>query len=252
MSPAHVLVTGASGAIGSACARALRQRYPEARLTLLDVSPSVEALAQSLGASARVADLSDTRALPALLEEISRDGLVDGLVNAAGVMQVRRLETLPWADAERLMQIDLMAPLLLLQAVAGRLREAERGGFIVNVTSMAGRVPLKGCAFYGAAKAGLSMASEIAREELAPHGIRVLTVYPGPVASDLERGARAQYEPAALPSLLPVGDPALLAEQIVARIDRGGRLVYPRLYEVAYAGRAIERFTLGFGPRPSG
>jgi short-subunit dehydrogenase len=246
----HVLVTGAAGAIGSALARGLRARFPAARLSLTDrQGPLLEGLAAELGAEAIVADLSEPGAVPALLARVG--DTVDGLVNAAGIMEVRRLETLPWERAAELMQVDLTAPLQLMHALVGALVAAGRPGFVINVTSMAGRVPLQGCTFYGAAKAGLSMASEIARAELAPRGIRVLTVYPGPVSSALEQGARAQYEPARLPQLLPTGDPKQLASRVLDALERGSaRVIYPRVYALGYRAALAEHITLGLGPRP--
>ncbi len=105
---------------------------------------------------------------------------------------------------------------------------------MINVSSMAGVTPLRGCAYYGAAKAGIAMASEIARLELAPHGVHVVTVYPGPVHSRLERRARGQARPTLLARWLPTGDPHELAERIVDACERRrARVVYPGLYELA-------------------
>lgn len=71
-----------------------------------------------------------------------------------------------------LLAVDLVTPVALMHAAVADMVRARRG-FVVNVTSMAGKVTLPGCAFYGAAKAGLSMASEIARRELGGAGVRV-------------------------------------------------------------------------------
>ena len=243
----HVLVVGA-GAIGAGIARELRRRRPEVRLTLADLV-SAEGLATEVGGTAIRVDLAAPGAAEGLLDAV---GPIDGLVNAAGVMEVRRFETLPWDRAASLLQIDLMAPLALMQAAVGTWVAAGRPGFVVNVTSMAGRVPLKGCAFYGAAKAGLSMASEIARAELAPRGIRVVTVYPGPVASALEKGARAQYAPGRIAGMAPTGDPAILAVRVLDALERGApRVVYPRVYGLGYRGGVWDRVALALGPAPA-
>jgi short-subunit dehydrogenase len=135
--------------------------------------------------------------------------------------------------------------------VAGMLERG--GGFVVNVASMAGRVPLKGCVFYGAAKAGLAMASEIARGELGRRGVRVVTVYPGPVASALERGARAQYGDGALARAVPAGRPDQLARRILDAVERGrARVIYPTLYGLGWlATNTAARFALAAGPDPA-
>ncbi len=192
---AHVLVTGTSGAIGSALAREVRARAPSAALTLLDHDAAKTAeLARELTTRLGVAegvtcDLTDLEAAARALAEAERArGPVTGLVNCAGFMEVRRFETLAWARAEALLRVDLLAPLRLMHAAAPSMLEAGRG-FVVNVASMAGLVTLRGCAFYCAAKAGLGVASEIAASELRPRGVDVLTLYPGAVRSALEHKA---------------------------------------------------------------
>ncbi|MBK9001560.1 MAG: SDR family NAD(P)-dependent oxidoreductase [Myxococcales bacterium] len=248
----HVLITGTSGAIGGALARELAARRPRARLTLVDKveAPSAE-LARELGnARVEVADLSDVDAIPALLERV---GPVDGLINAAGFMDVRRFERFEWDAAWRLLAVDLVAPLRLFHEVSSGML-ARGGGFVVNVTSMAGRVPIRGCAMYGAAKAGLSMASEIAHAELRPRGVHVVTVYPGPVASALERGARAQLRESAIARAIPMGKARALGRLVLEAVESGvPRVVYPSLYRVGFSAVGFaSRVALAFGPEPIG
>lgn len=252
----HVLVTGAAGAIGGAVARELRARRPTVRLTLLDRDAgALAASASALGGDVAAVgcDLRDVDGLGKRLAAIERErGAVDGLVSSAGLMEVRRFEALDWARANDVLTVDLVAPLRLMQACVAGMLARGGGGFVVNVTSMAGRVPLKGCAFYGAAKAGLSMASEIAHAELGPRGIHVLTVYPGPVSSQLEHDARAQYPAALLARAVPMGRAEPLARRIVDALDeRRPRVVYPSLYEVGYHALGIaSRVALALGPEP--
>jgi 3-hydroxybutyrate dehydrogenase len=248
----HIVVTGASGAIGGAIARALRRRHSSARFTLLDVpSDASETLARALGGDAvvRRCDLACTDGARRVLDE-ARDhfGPVHGLVNCAGIMEVRRFERLPWDRAAALLSIDLVSPLALMHAVVPEMVAARRG-FVVNVTSMAGKVTLPGCAFYGAAKAGLSMASEIARGELAASGVHVLTVYPGAVQSPLESRARDQYGRALLARLAPTGKPDVLAAKVIEALDaRRPRVVYPSLYALGLLTVASP-LALAVGPR---
>jgi short-subunit dehydrogenase len=200
---------------------------------LVDVAPAPsEALADELGnAIATSCDLASSSEARRMIER-ARDahGLVTGLVNCAGFMEVRRFDQLAWSRAEALLSVDLISPLALMHAVVPDMVASSRG-FVVNVASMAGKVSLRGCAIYGAAKAGLAMASEIARRELAPLGVSVVTVYPGPVASALEAKARAQYGRGFASRFAPTGDPNVLAERIVAALDeKRARVVYPSLY----------------------
>ena len=254
VAPTRLVLTGAGGAIGSALARAMRAAWPDTRLVLVDREAApVEILARELGAAeTHLADLAALDGLPDLIATIERGGAIDGLVNCAGIMHVRQVETWQWQDAQALLTVDLLAPLRLQDLVVrGRV---ERGrGLIVNIASMAGRVPLRGCAYYGAAKAGLAMASEIARADLGRRGVRVRTVYPGPVRSLLEAGARADYGGGGLLGrLAPTGDPAELARRILRAIHGGEpRVIYPRFYHLGWSAPNLShRLALSFGPTP--
>jgi 3-hydroxybutyrate dehydrogenase len=248
------LITGAAGAIGGALARAMRGAWPDARLALVDRDAApLEALASELGdAGAHVADLRELDALPALVARIEENAPLDGLVNCAGVMRVKHVSTWKWEDAYALLAIDLLAPLRLQDLLVRGMVERGRG-LVVNIASMAGRVPLRGCAYYGAAKAGLAMASEIARADLADRGVQVVTVYPGPVKSALEAGARADYGGAGLfGKIAPTGDPRELAARIMQAIARDEpRVIYPRLYNLGWTAPNFSSWiTLSYGPPP--
>ena len=252
--PRHVAITGAAGAIGGAIARAMRHAWPGAALALIDreVAPMSE-LASELGdATVHAADLTDVEALPGLVERIAAHAPLDGLVNCAGIMRVRQVATWAWEDAEALLAVDLVAP-LRLQALIVPGMTARDGGIVVNVASMAGHVALRGCAYYGAAKAGLAMASEVARADLARHGVRVVTVYPGPVRSALERGARADYGGGGwIGRLAPTGEPARLAALVMRAIERDEpRVIYPRAYGLGWNAPNVSRWlALTLGPPP--
>ena len=99
---------------------------------------------------------------------------------------------------------------------------------------MAGKALLPGCSWYGASKAGIGHASEIIYGEVKDAGIHVLTVYPGPIATDLEKGARQGYKEDIVTKLMPVGDRYKLAEKIVdAYLKKKPVLAYPEIYDAA-------------------
>ena len=252
---AHVVITGAAGAIGSALARAVAKRGSETKLSLVDrADDACIDLAREIGPLAKTYawDLSKPEDLPAHVEHLISDrGAVDVLVNCAGIMEVQSIATMPWSIGERLLKIDLESPLRLMSLVIPTMI-ARKNGLIVNVSSMAGRTPLRGCTFYGAAKAGLAMASEIARLELEDKGVHVVTVLPGPVRSGLEAHARSSFPESALTRFVPTGDPAPLAARIVRACDEKlPRVVYPPFYDAANRMPALTtRATEIFSPHP--
>jgi short-subunit dehydrogenase len=251
----HLLVTGAAGAIGAALSGAFARRDPTLRLSLVDRDRSgAEAAGRATGADWRAYewDLVEPAALPDRVRALEADrGPVDVLVNCAGIMEIRSLAATDWALAERLLRIDLESPLRLMALLVPSM--AARGrGTVVNVSSMAGMTPLRGCAYYGAAKAGLAMASEIARLELAPRGVHVLTVYPGPVRSKLEARARGQAQPTLLARWIPTGEAGPLAARVVEACERRkARVVYPGFYDLASRFPGLARRLTGMAsPAP--
>ncbi len=243
----RILITGAAGAIGEAIARALRARHPQAVLTLSDILP-LEGLAAELSGGILAADLSTSEGVEALLEAA---GEVDLLVNCAGVERLRSLANEEWSTMARVIQIDLLAPLRLMQACAVGMR-ARGWGQIVNVASMAGVTPTRGMGAYGASKAGLAMASEIARMELASEGVQVLTVYPGPVRSAMNVRATAELAEGWFNRFIPTGEAQPLARRVVRALDkRRARVIYPDLYRLGWRMPALGRGLSQLSPGPA-
>jgi len=92
-----------------------------------------------------------------------------------------------------------------------------------------------------------------AEDPLAPAGVHVVTVYPGPVASALERGARAELSPSLLSRVMPLGDADTIARAVVRAIDRAQpRVIYPRAYAVADRAIGLATWvTRRFSPAPA-
>lgn len=250
----HMLITGAAGAIGGALAEQLAAKQRGARLTLVDLdTPALAARAARLKAVPAVWDLTESHALEQRWRDaVAAGGPVDLLVNCAGVMEIKSLAGTPWAQGEAMLRINFLSPMRLMHLAAEGML-ANGGGVIVNVSSMAGAVPIRGCSFYGGAKAGLAMASEIARLDLATRGVDVITVYPGPITSPLESHARGQVARGFIARNIPTGQPAAIAARIVAAIaGRSARVVYPDVYRAAYQFLGLSgRFTSAFSPQPN-
>lgn len=232
----HVVVTGASSGIGEAIAREYIARKDDVTL-LARRRELLDGIAKSAAKSrAHVvqADLGDPNAVCAWIDDAEKAlGPIDVLVNNAGLQIVKHAHETSWEEAERLLRVDLHAPLRLTVEVLKRMIPRQRG-CIVDVTSMAAIAPTPGMFFYNAAKAGLAAASEGLRAEVKKHGIHVVTVYPGPVASALETAGRAAYEDHPSKRMAQSGTPDVLARLVADAVaKRRPRVIYPAMYAAA-------------------
>ncbi len=130
-------------------------------------------------------------AVDAAIATCAASGRIDVLANVAGVVQFGRFEGVTEEVFDRTLDIDLKGPFFLMQAALPHLRAA--GGNIVNVSSVAGRIPQPYSAAYSAAKGGLTQLTKALALELSPEGIRVNAVCPGTVATPLVDGVAASY-----------------------------------------------------------
>jgi NAD(P)-dependent dehydrogenase (short-subunit alcohol dehydrogenase family) len=164
-----VLVTGGARGIGLGISRVLAS----AGATVVTCGRSE---AEPPGGSHFVCDVRDADAVRAMFDEIvAAHGRIDGLVNNAGGSPYA-----PAADAsprfhEKVMGLNLLAPLAVAQACHAVMQSQEQGGSIVNISSVSALRPSPGTAAYGAAKAGLDSLTRSLAVEWAPR-IRVNAV----------------------------------------------------------------------------
>jgi NAD(P)-dependent dehydrogenase (short-subunit alcohol dehydrogenase family) len=183
-----VLVTGAAGGIGSALARAFAAAG--ARLALVDrdqagLAAVAEGLPGAIQVSLHPLDLADFPALDGLLADvIAAHGGLDILVNNAGLTVHGIFADHTAADLDRVLDVDLRAPVHLTRIALPHLRRAERA-HVVLVSSMAGGLAFPFQSAYSTAKFGLRGFGAALRIELAAEGIGVTTVMPGTIATQL-------------------------------------------------------------------
>jgi len=149
-----------------------------------------EATAAELGEGAigLGAELTDPDAPQALVDRTLEElGRLDVLVNNAGAGQVADSETLEPAEWQRIIDIDLTVPFRCAQAAARTMLAAGRG-VIVNVSSLTGHIGLARRAAYTAAKHGLEGLTKTLAVEWAARGVRVVSVSPAYVATELLAG----------------------------------------------------------------
>lgn len=177
-----VLVTGAAGGIGSACADVCAAAG--ARLALTDINASeldrlVERLTGAgVEAAAFAADLRGQAANRRLIADVvARFGRLDGLVACAGIVQTKPLLELTEDDWQRMIDINLSGVFFLVQAAGAAMLEGH-GGAMVLISSVAGRSGRPNSAHYAAAKTGVLSLTKSAAMALAP-SIRVNAICPG-------------------------------------------------------------------------
>lgn len=221
------IVTGASSpiGIGASVARQLADEGATVALVARGESglASVAKQIEARGGRARTfpADLSTLEACERVLDEVAQAfGGIDLLVNNAALNHRGRVEKIPAAELARIVQVDLIAPMVLTRLVLPYL-QARGGGTIVQVASIAGQTPLPGEAAYSASKFGLRGFSFALREELAGSPIRVCVVSPGPVDTGFLR-----EDLDAVPNVVfanPMSTPETIARAVVRSAIDGRR-----------------------------
>lgn len=185
--PGVALITGGAGAIAGAIADRLLARGHDLVLVDRDAAGLARAAARDPGRITTVlADLTVPDDLEHVAALVATAPDLDLLVNNAGVVRPGDYADIAWADAERQLAVNLVAPARLAHAAAARFR-GQRRGTILSIISAAGLVALPGSAAYSASKFGLRGLLIALAQELAPHGVAVRSVLPGAVDTPMLR-----------------------------------------------------------------
>lgn len=185
-----VIVTGASSGIGRATALTFAERGYDVGITYRrgkDRADRVLGEIEARGQAAYAAHVDFERpveAASAIERLCGQLGAIDVLVNNAGVSPTAAFLDETPEGLSATLNANLVGPFLCTQAVA-RQMVSRRRGVIVNVTSVLDRAPLAGKASYCASKAGLAMLTRVTALELARHGVRVVAVAPGHIATPM-------------------------------------------------------------------
>jgi 3-oxoacyl-[acyl-carrier protein] reductase len=224
----RALVTGASGAIGGAIARAFHRQGATVALSGTK-REALEKLAGELGANAFVVpgNLADREAVEKLVPdaEATLGGEVDILVNNAGMTKDMLFARMSDEDWQAVLDVNLTAAFRLSRAVLrGMMR--RRTGRIISITSVVGHVGNPGQANYSASKAGLAAMTRSLAAEIASRGITVNCVAPGFTASAMT-DALNEKQKAAIMERVPV-------RRLGTPDEVAGAVVYLASEEAAY------------------
>lgn len=185
------LVTGAAGGIGRAAALEASDRGAAVLITDIQAAP-LQATAESISARggtvllAEPLDLTDRDAVGAFADRVHAEhGSMDVVMNVAGTSTWGTVDRLTHEHWRKMVEVDLMGPIGIIETFVPPMMSAGRGGHLVNVSSAAGLLGLPWHAAYSAAKFGLRGVSEVLRFDLEPYDIGVTLVCPGAVDTPL-------------------------------------------------------------------
>ena len=198
------IVTGGNSGIGKAIALGLAKAGASIAIDYVAHPEATEALEREIAALGDIAigvhaDVSQVTELQALVDAaVAKFGRIDIMVNNAGVETRTSVLTTTEDQYDKVLAINLKSAFFGTQIAAKQMVAQGGGGRIINITSVHEDWPMPGNTAYCLAKGGMRMLTRTAGVELAPHGIRVVGVGPGAVATPI--------------NLATMQDPALLAK----------------------------------------
>lgn len=217
------IVVGASSGIGADIARQLASQgclvalVSRREAELKQLAAEIEQSCGSGLARIYVHDVTCYEAVPALFQQICRDlGGLDVIFYTAGVMPRIRPDEYDFEKDRLTVEVNLLGAIAWLNEAAQRFA-AGNGGTIVGISSPSADRGRRGFPVYGATKAALDNYLESLRNRLAPHGVRVVTIKPGPVDTPMTKGMDK------LPMLISSRS---AAQQIIRAVAVGKQLAY--------------------------
>ena len=175
------LITGSSQGLG----RGLSERLLTEGWTVHGFARGKQTIAH-VHLHGHAVDVTDESAVRTAVASVATAGRIDLLVNNAGAASMNALLLTPGETAERLMRVNYLGTFHCLQAV-GKVMVRQRGGRIVNLTTVAVPLSLEGEAAYVASKAAVEALTQVAAKELASAGVIVTAAGFGPIDTKLTR-----------------------------------------------------------------
>ncbi|MGV2827395.1 SDR family NAD(P)-dependent oxidoreductase [Myxosarcina sp. GI1(2024)] len=234
---AVIVLTGAAGGFGREFTRQLLQAGSRLILTDIDervLGDCVERIQQDIPTGEIIAcwgiDLSTYEGCQTLYDRVrSLNISIDILINNAGIAVFGRMDEVPVAKWEQLMQINLLSPMRLSSLFVAEAISRRRG-HIVNISSMAGWVAPQGLAHYSTSKFGLRGFSEGLFNDVKAYNIKVTVVYPffsrTPILQSKRYGTLARNNQVLIDDRL-ISDPAKVIKNTLRAIERDHFQVFP-------------------------
>ncbi|MEP6711222.1 MAG: SDR family oxidoreductase [Ferruginibacter sp.] len=177
----NILLIGATGGIGSACAKLLTSSGANLFLTGRNIQ-KLQQVAQECKipeGKTCVADISAASEVAALKEKYFKQyDTIDILINAAGIGIIKPIESLDENDFISTIYNNLLGPFLLVKYFIGNMKEQKKG-LIINIPGVLGKMPMAGAAAYSASKYGLVGMMQSIREEVKRTEIRITNLFLG-------------------------------------------------------------------------
>jgi 3-oxoacyl-[acyl-carrier protein] reductase len=202
-----ILVTGATRGIGKTLAEELFQLGANLLLTGTDTTEISELNKISAINKEKkkyfCVDFTDTKSLEIFFEEINQIAKIDGLVNNAGINILNSIDSVKMTDWERMLAVNLTAPLFLTSSVSKKMK-LHNYGRIVNIGSIFGNISKEKRVCYTSTKYGIHGISVSSSIDLAQHNILINTISPGFVMTDLTKKNLTTSEIEDLQTKIPI------------------------------------------------
>jgi len=193
----HVLITGATGGLGSALTENLVGLG--ARVVVSDrLLETLDELKSTLSGDPPVVSIPADLSIPGAAEILADKALkalghVDVLINNAGIGYHALMDETIEAKMREVYEINTFAPIALIKALLPSMK-ARGSGRVINILSCAGFIPTPTTGIYGASKAAFSSMARTLRLEVEPDGIKVFNFYPGPIATSFNENAMREND----------------------------------------------------------